>query len=360
VTPEFQCTNDPRGTGTSCVRIPTIASDQSALVFPASIKQVDRDLKTPYQDEYTIGFSRELFQETSITVTAIKRSYKNLFQDIDANHYARDIGNTSTQGCIQQGAGGPLVPIDRHKDGEFDDCGGQTVALPGLPPFFRPRQAEIPDGIADLYIFNPFFNQINRVGNYNKENYKAVEVEVNRRLHRNWQLEASYVWSKATGNAEDYNQTLGNDPTTVQDEFGYLSYDQRHVVKVNVTTQLPLWNVRLSSAFSWQSGLPYSITEQRASNDQPRFYGPFRIAYSQPRTTFPSHQRNDQRNASFWNFDLAGRKDFTLGKTNLETSVDVFNLFNDDSLRIDAIQDDRVVAQRHLGRRFQVGAKLTF
>jgi len=342
------------------VRVPTIDSDQSALVFPANIKQVDRNLKTPYQDEYTLGFTRELFQETSITVTAIKRSYKNLFQDVDVNHYARDIGNTETQGCVQQGAGGPLVPVDRHKDGIFDDCGGRQVVLPGVPPFFRPRTTEIPDGIADLYIFNPFFNQINRVGNYNKENYKAFEVEVNRRLHRNWQLEASYVWSKATGNAEDYNQTLGNDPTTVQDEFGYLSYDQRHVVKVNVTTQLPLWNVRLSSAFTWQSGLPYSLTEERPSNDQPRFYGPFRIAYQQARTTFPTHQRNDQRNASFWNFDMAGRKDFTIGKTNLETSVDVVNVFNDDSLNIDGIQDSRVVAQRHLGRRFQLGAKLTF
>jgi hypothetical protein len=79
-----------------------------------------------------------------------------------------------------------------------------------------------------------------------------------------------------------------------------------------------------------------------------------------PRTTFPTHQRNDQRNASYWNFDVAGRKDFTLGKTNLEASVDIFNLFNDDSLSIDGVQDDRVVAERHQGRRFQVGAKLTF
>src|SRR6185369_8506913 len=82
VTPDLQCTNDPDGNGTRCVRIPTIESDQSALVFPATIRQVDRNLKTPYQDEYTLGFTRELFQETSISVTAIKRSFKDLFQDI--------------------------------------------------------------------------------------------------------------------------------------------------------------------------------------------------------------------------------------------------------------------------------------
>lgn len=360
VIPDLRCSNDPNGTGTKCIHVPTIDSDQNSTVFPANIHQVDRNLKTPYQDEYTLGFTREVFQETSITVTAIKRSFKNQFQDIDVNHYARDLGNSTTQGCAPAGAGGPLVPVDRRKDGVFDDCGGRTVTLPPLPPFFTPRFGEIPDGIADLYIFNPFFNQIQRVGNFNKTNYKAFEVELNRRLHRNWQLEASYVWSKATGNAEDFNSALGSDPTTVQDEFGYLGFDQRHVVKVNVSTQLPLWNVRLSSAFVWQTGLPYSITEERQSNDQPRFYGPFRIAYSQARTTFPTHQRNDQRNSAFWNFDIAGRKDFTIGKTNLETSVDVFNVFNDDSLRVDAVQDDRVVAERHLGRRFQLGAKLTF
>ena len=74
----------------------------------------------------------------------------------------------------------------------------------------------------------------------------------------------------------------------MQDEFGYLSFDQRHVVKVNITTQLPLWNVRLKPAFVWQTGLPYSITEERQSNDQPRFYGPFRIASCAARTTFPT------------------------------------------------------------------------
>src|SRR5262249_11639982 len=45
VTPDLQCTNDPNGTGTRCVRIPTIGSDQSSLVFPANIRQVDRNLK---------------------------------------------------------------------------------------------------------------------------------------------------------------------------------------------------------------------------------------------------------------------------------------------------------------------------
>ena len=104
VTPDLRCMNDPNGTGTRCIRVPTIDSDQTAQVFPATIRQVDRNLKTPYDDEYTLG-SRELFQETSITVTAIKRNFKNQFQDVDVNHYARDLGNTETQGLRPAGCG---------------------------------------------------------------------------------------------------------------------------------------------------------------------------------------------------------------------------------------------------------------
>jgi hypothetical protein len=35
-------------------------------------------------------------------------------------------------------------------------------------------------------------------------------------------MQASYVWSEAKGDAEAFQQALGNDPGTTEDEFGFL------------------------------------------------------------------------------------------------------------------------------------------
>ncbi len=355
-----QCRPDQNGDGTpECITYPVIDSDANALVAPASIRQVDRNLRTAYQDEYTLGFSAEIFQETSITLTGIKRHFRDQLQDVDVNHYGRDLGNVNTAGCTTS-SNGQMIPVDPTPDGIFDDCGGQRRIVRGPPPFYRPVVKEVPDGIADLYIYNPFFNQINRVGNFNYSDYTAYQIELTRRLHRNWELEGSYVWSEAIGNGEDYAQALGNDPTTKQNELGYLSYDQRHFVKVNVRTQIPSWNVRLSSAINWQSGLPYSVTKVDTTFDGVSRYGTTAIQYPSQRTTYPTGVRNDQRNGSYWLIDVGGRKDFTFGKTSLEVSLDIINILNNDALLVQGVVNQNTNAQRHVGRQFQVGAKLAF
>jgi outer membrane receptor protein involved in Fe transport len=343
-------------------RLPRIVnqSDSQANFSAPSIYQVTRDLKTPYVDEYTIGFSREIAPETSITLTYISRFYEDQFQYIDINHYGQDLGNPKTMGCAAPGPNSPSVPIDTRKDGKFDDCGGRVVPIPGPPPFFRPIFVEVPDKLPDLYLRNPFFNNINQVGNYNKTRYKAYELELTRRLHRNWQLEGSYVYSKAVGNAEDYLSSLGADPTTRQKEKGYLSYDQRHFLKINLTTQIPLWNLRLGSSFNWASGLPYSITRTDISRDQKYPFGGSYLQYSQGRLAYPTQQRNDQRNQSYWLFNVNAKKDFTLGKANVEASVEVFNLLNNDYLLVEEYRNSSTIAQRAIGRQFQIGAKFSF
>ena len=63
-------------------------------------------------------------------------------------------------------------------------------------------------------------------------------------------MQASYTWSKAEGDGEDFAQQLGDDRSLLEDEKGFQSYDQRHVVKVNATTITP-WGFRLGAAVSW-------------------------------------------------------------------------------------------------------------
>ncbi|HKQ97855.1 MAG TPA: carboxypeptidase regulatory-like domain-containing protein, partial [Candidatus Polarisedimenticolia bacterium] len=118
---------------------------------PPSVTQVDRSLQTPYCDEWTIGFERELAPELALAVRYIDRSYRDQLQDIDLNHQVR-IDPTSG------------LPLDRF--------GGLTV-VPALDPQGNPIPGAAPDvtsvsdGRPDLFLNNPFFNEVLRVGNYN-------------------------------------------------------------------------------------------------------------------------------------------------------------------------------------------------
>ena len=63
----------------------------------ANVTTVDRNLETPYQDEFTLSFERELAAETSIALTYINRRFKDQFQDIDLNHLPGDYGRCQLQ-----------------------------------------------------------------------------------------------------------------------------------------------------------------------------------------------------------------------------------------------------------------------
>src|SRR5262249_11246066 len=58
----------------------------SRAASTVSVTQIDRGLKTPYTDEVSIGFERELAPEWSVSVTYINRKGRDLLQDTDINH----------------------------------------------------------------------------------------------------------------------------------------------------------------------------------------------------------------------------------------------------------------------------------
>lgn len=317
-----------------------------------SATQVDRGLRTPFSDEFTLGFEREIAPELALSVSYISRRYRDQIQDIDVNHTLR----------FDPTSGEPL------------DLFGQVMVLPG-----GSRRA-VQDGRPDLYLLNPFFNQVLRIGNSNEARYRAIELALKKRLSRRWQMQGSYTYSRAIGAAEDFQSRLGNDPSTVESEFGYLDYDQRHVVKVFATTYLPHdWQV--GSSMTWASGLPYSIVS--------RFFALDNEGYQQYRTRFgftvvdpdtgPRFERlgrNSQRNDSTLDINLNVRKSFVMGRTAAAAFVEIFNVLNTDDLRIFTYEPSKgefkpgdgillatplqLDAERRFGRRFQVGFQFEF
>jgi hypothetical protein len=112
----------------------------------------------------------------------------------------------------------------------------------------------------------------------------------------------------------------------------------------------------------WQSGLPYSElqTIQTLFSVPPPYenLGSVDVKY---RLRYPTRQRNDRRNPSYWNVDLMLAKDFALGRSvYLGLSAEVFNLLEDDTVvlgdRIDGVNS----GVQRFGRRYQLGARLSF
>jgi hypothetical protein len=361
-------------------------------VNPAvNVSAVDRNLETPYNDEFTFQFERELWAETSFRLTYINRQFRNQLQDIDLNHVPGDFGQCKIASLANNntilsspGSGQELVDpytgevyIDTDPgdgDGRMDDCAGEIwlAELPsGEPPpdeFSDEFRLERADGVPDLYVQNPGWGDMFLVSNLNSIDYQAYVFELIRRQYRSWEMQASYTWSEAKGDGEDFNQALGDDRSLLQDEQGFQSYDQRHVVKVNATTITP-WGFRLGGAVTWQSGLPYSLIDQKlAFGARPPLLLNQGSTTAVPRQQYTTGQRNDQRNKAYWNVDLKFTKEMNVGRgLNLQFSAEVFNLLNDGTYQIfnpltESGQqiNGQNVAIRRFGRQWQLGFKMAF
>ena len=333
--------------------VPELGPDPRTIVYDANnqtvdasvlqggrftVTQIDRGMKTPFTDELTFGFERELAPEWTIGLTVIRRTGRDQIQDVDVNHFTQD----------------------QNGDGELDDYFGRVSQVTGdgdTPPhggLHFAAAAVTSDGQPDLYAYNPFFNRVLRVGNFNASEYDAYQVALTRRLSRRWQMTGSYVLSRARGDAEAFQSSLGDDLGTVDDEYGYLDFDQTHRLILSGVTHLP-GDQSLGGMIEWVSGLPYSRIRQKESADS---FGSFTY-----RTTYPSGQRNDQRNEGRWLLNLHYRKGFAYRNLSASVGLDVENLLNTDDLVVAAVDVDAflgVEGVRRFGRRWQLSAELNF
>jgi outer membrane receptor protein involved in Fe transport len=334
---------------------PTLSRSASTT----SITQTDRNLRTPYTDEITIGFEREIAPEWSASVTYIRRKGWDLLQDTDLNHIT--CAEQSLVGVRPEAICGGLegqLEVDKFGDVAGGFAGNPDAGATGGDEGFNAAGGgtNVSNGAPDLYTVNPNFNEVLRVTNANSSQYEAVELKIVKRLHRNWQMQASYTWSEAFGQAESFQSGLGNDPETRDDEEGFLSFDQRHIVKFQAVTKLP-HEITLGGLVQWASGTPFSVVRTIVDLDS--------TGNTIFRTFFPTSQRNDQRNEGFWQVDSRLEKNFTIGKVQASGFLSVQNLLNSDHLTIEefnqtAFDGIGLDAFRDFGRRFELGATFKF
>ncbi|RMF71701.1 MAG: hypothetical protein D6738_13365 [Acidobacteria bacterium] len=335
-----------------------------------SIRTVDRDLRAQHSDEWTLGVEHEIAPETTVAVRWVERRYRDQLQDIDLNHDPVLLEEVTDADLAD-------FPFGCFAVGPFADCSGFLALVPvQIGPVIRNVPIEIPDGLADLEVITPAFNSIYLVGNFNSSRYRAYILELTRRFYRNWEFTASYTWSESFGQAEDFDQVLGDDRTNIADERGPLATDQRHVVKLAGRVFVPRFGgFRLGGRLTYESGLPFSVFFQRPVIDFPSDLtggaGPrIPTRYAALRTVFPTGQRNDRRNAHLWTLDLNAQKQFELGRVRATVQIDVFNALNDDTQLVTSLFtpsspveggfSGTPAATRRFGRRWQLAVRLNF
>ncbi len=256
--------------------------------------QIDANIKHPYLSQFTLGVERELFKDTSLSVTYIDRRWKNpvgswdnlaTWEPVDIYNKALDKNFTIYE----------LTSGDTHDFWIGNIYKGRN----GIP--------------VDVY-----------------RNYRGLEILFNKRFSNRWQLLASYVYSRAFGTLDNGSSddigygALSSDNYIYNPNFfingeGHSTNDPTHMIKIQGTYVLP-FDISFNAYFHAISGDAWT-TRVRSS----------RLA--QGRVTFFAEQRGSNHYPMDKQLDVRLEKTFTLAsKYRLGIILDVFNVFNADSI----------------------------
>ena len=253
---------------------------------------MDPDIKHPRLKQGMLGFEHQLFPLFSVGVNGVWRDNDQFVED------------------VQQVAPGDyeieLVP-DPGPDGiegTADDTGQNITAY---------VQNIAPEDKRFL-ITNPS-DAFRR--------YRAIEFLANKRMSNRWQMQASWVISKITGN---YNNTssFGNsaeyddpnfDPALQPFRSGRLTNDNTHIAKVLATWRAP-WDIMSSAAYYYTSGTTFARTVR------------VDLPFAQGDADMFAEPRGTQRFPARKTLDIRFEKQFRMSDRSLGFTLEGFNMFN--------------------------------
>lgn len=310
----------PTGRGAQIGR--TNVTSDGSIPDPRTLAATN--LKPMYQDEFILGYQKQLNSIWTVGIKGVYRSVKNgmddwcslkAYQDFaDDNGYTNfDINSVAS--CFLLNPGRDTgVAMDVNGDGNLVE-----VTIPahyfGLPKY--------------------------------KREYRAIELSTEGRGDR-WWLQGSYTWSKSYGNVEGYvNSSLEQEDAGATQDFdnehfedgayGYLPNDRRHTLKL-------FGNLDVSSEWSLggnlliQSGRPVNcfgfvptfgnIDDSKLS----RYSGSSFYCKLPDGTTELRSRGSAGRTPTTWSFDASVTYVPSWARKHLKLNMTVFNLFNNQTV----------------------------
>jgi hypothetical protein len=241
--------------------VPFTDRNSSAFAF-------DNHLRTPYYQNFSASISRSLARNTVLDLRWVGNKGTKLIQDVNINEVnIFENGILDAYRITQRGGNAPLF------DQLFNGISGVGTTITGSDLVRSPnggmqgflanndvagfasflntttlitgqaggllRRVGLPE---NFVVANPQFGPAMLMSNFGSSSWHAFEAELTKRFASGWTLQANYTFSKALGNYEGDDSSLGRNFRTLRNralDKTVLGFNRTHVVKANGIYELP-------------------------------------------------------------------------------------------------------------------------
>ncbi|RZJ18884.1 MAG: TonB-dependent receptor [Brevundimonas sp.] len=260
--------------------------------------------KTPYTDEFLIGYSTTFGRDIGLSVTATKRDTRQIFEDYDLGVYS-DPTNTGADG--NAAPGGPLFL-------DYDYFGLSA------------------EQIADVQAGN--INYVLGTLAGGKRDYLGVEVTLTKFRTDNWFGQVSYTWNQAEGNSSsDGNAGVQGDfiylDPRAPNAWGKLPGNIEHLFKAYAAYEFD-FGLEVAGVFNWNSGAVYTPVSYlygyvAGPRDPAYVWGGTESTWLSPGFT------GSETGPSYYTFDVRATYTLDLSFGEVELFADIFNVLDQQS-----------------------------
>jgi hypothetical protein len=278
------------------------SADFKTLTVDSSTQRLytlGNDIQQPRVDEINVSYEQLLGKNFKLTVTGIKRDWKNF---INSTMPSAAWGPTSYTNPLTGQA------MTTYKWANSSDVANMTIG----------NIAQVPYTLTNGSIM---------LSPEAYRSYRGLMLVVQRALRNRWQAQVSYVYSQTKGTVnnsggwEGFNSAqFENANNGLINTDGLAGLDRPHEFKLFGGFQIPKIEVSLDAYFRWMSGTVYTPYSRIKSNTLDWPFG----AYITPNLEAPGGHRNDNFNQT----DLRMEKVFNVGFNRLGVYLDLQNLFN--------------------------------
>ena len=275
-----------------------------ALISPST--------KTPYTDEFMIGYATSLGKDYTLSASYTKRATRDILEDYDLGLYS-DPSLTIAANCPDPTKGCTPAP--------------EGYAAPGSK-YYLPYSYF-------GYSAAPNSNYVIGTLAGGKRDYQGIEVSLTKAKRDNWQGAISYTWNDAKGNSNsDSNADFQGDWVALDprapNAYGRQPGNIEHQVK-GYGSYFFDNGLELSGVFNWNSGLLYSRTQAISGRNLPMMddsyldggvLDSFITAGSVGTQTGPSYYTFDMRVKYVYKFSTSQK---------VELFFDIFNVLDKQS-----------------------------
>jgi outer membrane receptor for ferrienterochelin and colicin len=270
------------------------------------------DRHTPYSDEYSIGYERELVADLAVSADYVRSQNKDLLMALNLNPQVRSNSNVNASTLTR-------------------------VPSPTLVAAYAQLNTTYPG-------FAPFTANVTQFLNVGRVDYDALMLQVRKRYSHNYSAQVSYTYSSSRGNTSG-NGTAGSNYQVLNDMHlelnqGHSDFDTRHNFTFSGTVLVPkTYGLNLSWVLRALSGRPFTLTNGNVDPDrngiqaEPLSEGQYSGNPANNATTYTVNNYKAERNGAygpgFMSLDMRfGYRIPLKQQRRLELSVDVFNLTN--------------------------------